>query len=67
MWRDEATLLDIVQAGRRIAQFLEGADEVTFWAIRKTVGCGGPATDDWRGTYAVVSGVYFLPSGNSVG
>ncbi len=32
MRRDEATLLDMVQAGRRIASFVDGVDEVTFIA-----------------------------------
>ena len=32
MWRDEATLLDIAQAARRIVSFVRGVDEVSFAA-----------------------------------
>lgn len=32
MWRDDATLLDIVQAARRIATFIKGVDEAAFMA-----------------------------------
>lgn len=32
MWRDDATLLDIAQAARRIAAFVEGVDEASFAA-----------------------------------
>jgi uncharacterized protein with HEPN domain len=32
MWRDEATLLDIAQAARRIATFVRGVDEASFAA-----------------------------------
>jgi len=32
MWRDEATLLDIAQAARRIISFVEGVDEASFAA-----------------------------------
>jgi len=32
MWRDEAILLDIAQAARRIATFVQGVDEASFLA-----------------------------------
>ena len=32
MWRDEATLLDIAQAARRIVSFVRGVDEASFAA-----------------------------------
>jgi len=32
MWRDDAALLDIAQAARRIAAFVEGVDEASFTA-----------------------------------
>jgi uncharacterized protein with HEPN domain len=32
MWRDDAALLDIAQAARRIAAFVEGVDETSFTA-----------------------------------
>lgn len=32
MWRDEATLLDIAQAARRIISFVQGVDEASFAA-----------------------------------
>jgi len=32
MWRDEATLLDIAQAARRIVSFVRGGDEASFAA-----------------------------------
>ena len=32
MWRDDATLLDIVQAARRIVSFVWGVDEASFAA-----------------------------------
>jgi len=32
MWRDEAILLDIAQAARRIASFVRGVDEASFVA-----------------------------------
>lgn len=32
MWRDDATLLDIAQAARRIVSFVRGVDEASFAA-----------------------------------
>ncbi|GIW02836.1 MAG: hypothetical protein KatS3mg058_4239 [Roseiflexus sp.] len=32
MWRDDATLLDIAQAARRVIAFVEGVDEASFIA-----------------------------------
>lgn len=32
MWRDDAALVDIVQAASRIAAFIEGVDETSFTA-----------------------------------
>ncbi len=32
MWRDDATLVDIAEAARRITAFLEGVDEAAFVA-----------------------------------
>lgn len=32
MWRDEATLLDIAQAARKVIAFVEGVDEASFIA-----------------------------------
>jgi uncharacterized protein with HEPN domain len=37
MWRDEATLLDIAQAARRIVSFVRGVDEVSFAANAEAV------------------------------
>jgi hypothetical protein len=66
MWRDEAVLLDIAQAARRIASFVQGVDEASFaanaekhWAV--------VAQLYWRSRNAIVPRIQIFAPGNRVG